>query len=132
MHITEQDISKARELLVNQGPSAVYDFLASKGSRYAILANGVSKEDKFAGITAVSFMKKRYYEGHNADTPNDVFERVKREMASGYINVLELGGFGERPDVDFNNVSKYVNTALPAGNVMGDLSAGDGLTVVHF
>jgi len=47
---------------------------------------------------------------------------------------LDISYWGLDSDFDIHEGKErlYVNTALPASNVMGDLSTGDGLTVVHF
>lgn len=89
MQLTKEDIEAARRLLNESGPSAVYDFLASKGSKYAILANGVAKENTFAGITAVSYMKERYFEDHNKEMPEPILQAVKVSMAVACLNALE-------------------------------------------
>ncbi|GAA5177490.1 hypothetical protein GCM10025771_14700 [Niveibacterium umoris] len=58
MHIVSKDISDA-ETLLNQGRlSDMYSLLASKGDRYAELANGVAKGDTLAGQTALNCMKQ--------------------------------------------------------------------------
>lgn len=41
----------------DQNPAAMYDYLAERGLRYAILANGVARGDAIGGNVALDFMK---------------------------------------------------------------------------
>lgn len=69
MTISKSDLERAAALLDSEGPAAAYDVLAGAGSKYAILANGVAKEDTLAGVSAVSYMKERYFEDHGSEMP---------------------------------------------------------------
>ncbi len=48
------DLSHAKNLLTSQGPSGMYDFLASKGYKYPTLANGVARGNSIAGVVGFS------------------------------------------------------------------------------
>lgn len=60
LQLNAADLACARELLAahqeSKDPSPMYDFLASKGDRYARLANGVAKGDSIAGAMAIHYL----------------------------------------------------------------------------
>ena len=56
--LTQNDLAHARDL-ANQGKlSEMYDFLASHGDRYAVLAKGVVEGNTLYGQAAIEFMKR--------------------------------------------------------------------------
>lgn len=56
MKLSHSDIELASELLTKEGPSAMYDKLAEKGDKYAVLANGVARGNSIAGVAAINYM----------------------------------------------------------------------------
>lgn len=50
--LNNDDMNYAKRLLEESGPTAMYDYLSSKGYEYATLANGVAKGNSLAGATA--------------------------------------------------------------------------------
>ncbi len=65
----------------------MYDYLASKGYKYAVLANGVAKGDSVAGEVAINFMKMTASEAGHVMSEDDV-NLIRRQMASEYVNTL--------------------------------------------
>lgn len=85
--LSKVELDRAEALLESAGPSAMYEYLAAKGYRYAELASGVSKGDTLAGATAISFMKMT---ASNAGTPVSDADvaRILKQMAGQYILAL--------------------------------------------
>ncbi len=107
MQLVREDIVVAKRLRNEGGPAAVYDFLISQGSRYAVLANGVAKENTFAGISALSYMRERYYEEHGSEMPEEVLRGVKFGMALGCIDALEENIKSGLQDVSLDQAEKF-------------------------
>lgn len=99
--LSRSDLDQARTLLNSSGPSAMYDYLSGKGYTYATLANGVAKGDTLAGVAAINFMKANAAKSEKAFTDADM-ERVLKQMAYGYFNILE------------QNLNKNTNNKLSA------------------
>ncbi len=57
--LTQYDLHCARYLLMNNGNNTIpaYEFLASKGDRFAKLALGVVRQDTISGRAAVIYLK---------------------------------------------------------------------------
>nr|WP_314492880.1 S8 family serine peptidase [uncultured Pseudomonas sp.] len=89
MNITQEDLDQARFLFDSSGPAAAYDFLESKGSNYAKLANGVAKEKGYAGNTAIAYMKQVYFEKHGIEMPSAKLEEVKFLMGKGALEAYQ-------------------------------------------
>lgn len=85
--LSKVELDRAEALLESAGPSAMYEYLAAKGYRYAELASGVSKGDTLAGAAAISFMKMT---ASNAGTPVSDADvaRILKQMAGQYILAL--------------------------------------------
>ncbi|MHB2052380.1 hypothetical protein [Pseudomonas sp. VEM90] len=56
--LTKEDIAVARKIFESKGVGDMYDYMAMKGDRYAVLANGVAKGNSIAGLAAINFMKR--------------------------------------------------------------------------
>jgi subtilisin-like proprotein convertase family protein len=109
MSLTIENLNEAESLLKERGPAAAYDFLAKNGSRYAILANGVAKEDTFAGITAVSYMKVRFFEDHGFEMPDGTLNEIKMRMADRAIQTLKANvGLGVG-DIKLDQATEFHN-----------------------
>ncbi len=85
--LTVTDLDHARALLGSAGPGAMYDYLAAKGFKYAVLANGVAKGDSVAGEVAINFMKMTASDAGHAMSDVDV-NRIRGQMANEYLNAL--------------------------------------------
>ena len=85
--ITTNDLTHAQGLLNNGQLSAMYDFLASKGDRYAVLAKGVVEGNTVSGKAALEFME------HTAKQQGKVWteanaQEIRIEMATKYLETL--------------------------------------------
>lgn len=87
INITAADIQQAEKILLESGPAAMYDFLAEKGDKYAVLANGVARGDSLAGVAAISYMKNVASDLGRDMQDSDV-DRVRQEMARAYVKTL--------------------------------------------
>jgi subtilisin-like proprotein convertase family protein/Ca2+-binding RTX toxin-like protein len=125
MKFTEQDILQAKALLREKGPTAVYDFLASIGSKYAILANGVAKEDTLAGISAVSYMRERYFEDHGVEMPDILLERIKFRMAEEAIFVWKDNIDNPNFDISLRQAEKF------HGDIFVDIGLKENYWTLH-
>ncbi|WP_430738563.1 S8 family serine peptidase [Pseudomonas putida] len=85
--LLQEDVRRARELFESQGVGAMYDYLESKGDRYATLANGVAKGNSIAGIAAIDFMK-RTEQGAGRPMQEEDVEHVRFKMAEAYLDLL--------------------------------------------
>ena len=81
------DLNYAKGLLESKGPTEMYDFLASKGYKYATLANGVAKRNSVAGDVSVHYMKSVAEELGRPMSDGDV-DKVFYQMAEAYVDVL--------------------------------------------
>jgi subtilisin-like proprotein convertase family protein len=83
-----EDVKRARELFESQGVGDMYDYLASRGDRYAVLANGVAKGESLAGIIAIDFMRRTERDAGRLMQDADV-ETVRLKMAEAYLGLLD-------------------------------------------
>ncbi len=83
------DIDEARAALESKGPSAMYDLLAAKGDKYAVLANGVARGESVAGVAAINYMKVVAADAGLPMSDSDV-NVIRVAMASEYLRVLEV------------------------------------------
>ncbi|WP_265717139.1 serine protease [Providencia rustigianii] len=86
--LTWTDTSKALKILVlTKKPELMYEYLASKGDRYAPLANSVVKGDSFSGRFALNYFEEVIIE--NGHIYNEVkLEKIRFDMAYAYIHTL--------------------------------------------
>jgi len=83
-------INRAREILASDGPSATYEYMASKGQRYAHLAGGVVNDDTFSGQAANDYMDAVAKAMCNGKTlPEELADQIKADFAKAYLDVLE-------------------------------------------
>lgn len=92
LQLNAADLACARQLLeahkASKDPSPMYDFLASKGDRYAILANGVARGDSVAGAMAIHNMESVAV-SHNKPITDVDLNDIRYDMARGYLNTQQ-------------------------------------------
>lgn len=98
--LTKQEIEHARKVFENEGVTQMYDYMATKGDRYAMLANGVAKGNSIAGMAAINFMKKTEADAGRPMSDAQV-EQVRIEMGRAYLELQEskvlAGGVADEP-----------------------------------
>ena len=85
--ITQDDLKHAQELRNNGQLSEMYDYLASKGDRYAVLAKGVVEGNTVLGAAALEFIE------HTAKNQGKTWteanaQDIAGQMATGYLQTL--------------------------------------------
>ncbi|HEN3633908.1 TPA: S8 family serine peptidase [Yersinia enterocolitica] len=92
LQLNAADLACARQLLEankeSKDPSPMYDFLASKGDRYARLANGVAKGDSIAGAMAIHYLES-VIDSHNQPITDSGLNNIRYDMAGGYLNTQQ-------------------------------------------
>ncbi|HEQ1858761.1 TPA: serine protease [Providencia alcalifaciens] len=83
--LTWTDTSKALKILMlTKRPELMYEYFASKGDRYALLANSVVKGDSFSGKFALNYLEEVIVE--NGQICNETkLEKIRFDMAYAYI-----------------------------------------------
>ncbi|HGN1706588.1 TPA: serine protease [Providencia rettgeri] len=82
------DTSKAYKILTLTGnPELMYEYLASKGDRYALLANSVVKGDSFSGAFALNYLEEVMIENEH-EFNEDLLTDIRLDMAFGYLESL--------------------------------------------
>lgn len=87
IRIELSDVDEARQALRDKGPDAMYDVLAKKGDKYAVLANGVARGDSLSGVAAINYMKS-VAAGVGRPMQEIDVDKVRVEMANKYMEVL--------------------------------------------
>ena len=73
----------------------MYDYLASKGSRYARLANGVATGESFAGKAAIKFMQQAASEV-GKPMGQDLVNGIRQAMAESYLATIKrIADYGD-------------------------------------
>ncbi len=95
--LNQENLNFAKQLLEESGPSAMYDYLSSKGYNYATLANGVARGDSLGGAAALSFMKETA-ENTDHKISESQINNIRGAMAKSYLDALSYqanssGGF---------------------------------------
>ncbi|AKP34862.1 S8 family serine peptidase [Yersinia aleksiciae] len=92
LQLNTADLKCAREILEShkesKNPGPMYDFLITKGDRYAILANGVVNGNSIAGEIAISYLKS-VAGGHNQPITEVQLINIRYDMALGYLDMLQ-------------------------------------------
>lgn len=92
LQLNAADLACARQLLEahkeSKDPGPMYDFLASKGDRYAILANGVAMGDSIAGAMAIHNMESVGGRHNKPVTETDI-KHIRYGMAHGYLDTQQ-------------------------------------------
>jgi len=105
--MTKEDLLSARRLLDEKGLDEMYDYMAGKGDRYAVLASGVAKGNSIAGIAAINFMKKTEDDAGRSMSEADV-EKVRLEMGRAYLDLQERRvAEGKTGDPEHSEVWKF-------------------------
>lgn len=105
MKLSIEELEFAEKLLVEAGPSAMYDYLSAKGDKYAVLANGVARGDSIAGVVAINYMKSVAAESGIVMGDEHVND-IRFKMAGGYVSELKA-----------NLVEGFVELPLPQANI---------------
>ncbi len=100
--LTKEDIAVARKIFESKGVGDMYDYMAMKGDRYAVLANGVAKGNSIAGLAAINFMKRTEADAGRPMSEADV-EEVRLEMGKAYLKLQERRVMGGKVDGDPNH-----------------------------
>jgi Ca2+-binding RTX toxin-like protein len=85
--ITQGQLGVASTVLVDQGVSQMYGYLAKHGFNYARLADGVALGNSLSGEAALSYMKSVAKSQGKTLTESDV-DKIRTDMARGYLDVL--------------------------------------------
>ncbi|CNH26698.1 putative serine protease [Yersinia thracica] len=92
LQLNAADLACARQLLEankeSKDPSPMYDFLATKGDRYARLANGVAKGDSIAGAMAIHYLES-VIDSHNQPITDSGLNNIRYDMAGGYLDMQQ-------------------------------------------
>lgn len=127
LQLNAADLAYARQLLEShresKDPGPMYDFLASKGDRYAILANGVARGDSIAGAMAIHNMESVGVRHNKHLTETDI-KHIRYDMAHGYLDTQQnrldesltgiiYGDIGHEQAAQFHN-SVFKKHGLPA------------------
>lgn len=92
LQLNAADLACARQLLEahqeSKDPGPMYDFLASKGDRYAILASGVARGDSIAGAMAIHYLES-VAASHNQPMTEAQLNNIRYDMARGYLDTQQ-------------------------------------------
>ncbi|CNF50710.1 putative serine protease [Yersinia bercovieri] len=92
LKLTATELACAREILEShkesKDPGPMYNYLASKGDRYAVLANGVVRGDSLAGAMAIYYMERTAAD-HNKPITEVHLKNIRFDMAGGYLDTLD-------------------------------------------
>ncbi|WP_053083851.1 hypothetical protein [Providencia rettgeri] len=88
MKLNWTDTSKALKILIlTKKPELMYEYLESKGDRYAPLANSVVKGDSFSGAFALNYLEEVTIE-NGKKFNEDKVNNIRFDMAYGYVKIL--------------------------------------------
>lgn len=104
--LTKEDIAVARKIFESKGVGDMYDYMAMKGDRYAVLANGVAKGNSIAGLAAINFMKRTEADAGRPMSEADV-EEVRLEMGKAYLELQERRVMDGTLDGDPNHMEVW-------------------------
>lgn len=120
LQLNAADLAYARQLLEahkeSKDPGPMYDFLASKGDRYAILANGVARGDSIAGTMAIHNMES-VGGRHNKHLTETDIKNIRYDMAHDYLNTQKKR-LGDSPtgiiygDIDHKQAAQFHNSVF--------------------
>lgn len=104
--LTKEDIAAARSIFESKGVGDMYDYMAMKGDRYSVLANGVAKGNSIAGLAAINFMKRTEADAGRPMSEADV-EEVRLEMGRAYLELQERRVMDGALDGDPNHMEVW-------------------------
>lgn len=88
LELISTDLSNVtRILMVSKKPELMYDYLESKGDRYAKLANSVVKGDSLLGAFAMNHLDEFKLKNGKKDFDN-IEEKIRLQMAERYLVTL--------------------------------------------
>jgi hypothetical protein len=96
MLVTQDDVVHARELYNAGNYAGMYNHLATRGDRYAILANGVVQGNTFSGVMALEHLENVARDSGLPWSQADV-NVVRDRMADAYLDYLEQRTVGGQP-----------------------------------
>ncbi len=104
IRLTAKELSDAtRILVVTRKPELMYDYLESKGDRYANLVNSVVKGDSLLGTFAINHLDGFKLE-NNKNIPHSTDEEIRFNMAEEYLIMLykrfDIEGFIVQGDIN--------------------------------
>ncbi|WP_346833304.1 hypothetical protein ABDX87_13660 [Pseudomonas abietaniphila] len=85
--LTKKDLDTLEILLTYDSASSMYAMLQSKGYKYAVLADGVVRDNSLSGAAADHFMRVTA-RGEGIAISDDIVEFIYRRMARGYLDAL--------------------------------------------
>lgn len=89
LRLTKREAVKAHKILtLSRKPKLMYEYLASKGDRYAVLANSVVKGDSFSGKFALNYLEEIMIE-KGIVVSREKFEEIRFDMAFFYSYTLQ-------------------------------------------
>lgn len=89
LRLTKREAVKAHKILtLSRKPELMYEYLASKGDRYAVLANSVVKGDSFSGKFALNYLEEIMIE-KGIVVSREKFEEIRFDMAFFYSYTLQ-------------------------------------------
>ena len=104
LELTRSDVSNAiKILLVTKEPKLMYEYLESKGDRYAKLANSVVKGDSLSGAFALNYLDEAILE-HVGVQDEFIIERIRYDMAIAYAQTLK-NRFEDGKDVIYGDIN---------------------------
>ncbi|WP_019567484.1 hypothetical protein [Thioalkalivibrio sp. ALMg13-2] len=86
--ITQDDLDYARSLQAEGRLADMYDYLATFGDRYSILARGVVEGDTMSGQVALRFMEAAA-EGEGIPFGESETDAIRSDMADQYLVTLQ-------------------------------------------
>ncbi|MDB9565087.1 serine protease [Providencia rettgeri] len=87
LELISTDLSNAtRILMVSKRPELMYDYLESKGDRYAKLANSVVKGDSLLGAFAMNHLDE--FKLENGKKIENIEDKIRFKMAERYLVTL--------------------------------------------
>lgn len=104
LKLTRSDVSNAIKILyVTKEPKLMYEYLESKGDRYAKLANSVVKGDSLSGAFALNYLDEAILE-HIGVQDEFIIERIRYDMAIAYVQTLK-NRFEDGKDVIYGDIN---------------------------
>lgn len=104
LKLTRSDVSNAIKILyVIKEPKLMYEYLESKGDRYAKLANSVVKGDSLSGAFALNYLDEAILE-HIGVQDEFIIERIRYDMAIAYVQTLK-NRFEDGKDVIYGDIN---------------------------
>ncbi|MCB5307989.1 S8 family serine peptidase [Yersinia massiliensis] len=116
LRLTAAELACAKEILDSKkDPALMYEYLISKGDRYASLANGVARGDSIAGEAAIGYLKN-IAASHNQLVTEELINKIRFDMASEYLDLqysrLEDSTNSISGDINHKEAGKFHNVVF--------------------